>query len=74
MTRKELVHKLAEHLGVRPVYLAAPSFAYQVGDYTVDRQGNILDSEGQATTCARGYLEGLFALPGIPKRGQSLVM
>ncbi len=47
MTRKELVHKLAEHLGVRPVYLAAPSFAYQVGDYTVDRQGNILDSQGQ---------------------------
>ena len=47
MTRKELVHKLAEHLGVRPVYLAAPSFAYQVGEYTVDRQGNILDSQGQ---------------------------
>ena len=47
MTRKELVHKLAEHLEVRPVYLAAPSFAYQVGDYTVDRQGNILDSQGQ---------------------------
>ncbi len=47
MTRKELVHKLAEHLGVRPVYLAAPSFAYQVGDYTIDRQGNILDSQGQ---------------------------
>ena len=47
MTRKELVHKLAEHLEVRPVYLAAPSFAYLVGDYTVDRQGNILDSRGQ---------------------------
>lgn len=47
MTRKELVHKLAEHLEVTPVYLAAPSFAYQVGDYTIDRQGKILDSEGQ---------------------------
>ena len=47
MTRKDLVHKLAEHLEVRPVYLAAPSFAYQVGEYTVNRQGNILDSEGQ---------------------------
>ena len=47
MTRKELVHKLAERLEVRPVYLAAPSFAYQVGNYTVDRQGNILDSQGQ---------------------------
>ena len=47
MTRKDLVHKLAEHLEVRPVYLASPSFAYQVGEYTVNRQGNILDSEGQ---------------------------
>jgi uncharacterized protein (UPF0216 family) len=47
MTRKELVHKLAEHLETAPVYLAAPSFAYQVGDYTIDRHGNILDKEGQ---------------------------
>jgi hypothetical protein len=47
MTRKELVHKLAEHLEAAPVYLAAPSFAYQVGGYTVDRHSNILDSQGQ---------------------------
>ena len=47
MTRKELVHKLAGHLKTAPVYLAAPSFAYQVGDYTVDRHSNILDKEGQ---------------------------
>lgn len=52
MTRKELVHKLAEHLGIRPVYLAAPSFAYRVGDYTIDRQGNILDSEDQVVELA----------------------
>lgn len=47
MTRKELVHKLAEHLEVAPAYLGAPSFAYQVGDYTVDRHSNILDTQGQ---------------------------
>ena len=47
MTRKELAHKLAEHLEAAPVYLAAPSFAYQVGGYTVDRHSNILDSQGQ---------------------------
>lgn len=47
MTRKELAHKLAQHLEVTPVYLAAPSFAYQVGAYTIDRQGRILDSAGQ---------------------------
>ena len=47
MTRKELAHKLAEHLETAPVYLAAPSFAYQVGDYTIDRHSNILDIQGQ---------------------------
>jgi hypothetical protein len=45
MTRKELVYRLAEHLKVAPVYLAAPSFAYQVGDYTIDRHSNILDKQ-----------------------------
>jgi hypothetical protein len=47
MTRKELVKKLAEHLEVTSAYLGAPTFAYQVGDYTVDRHGRILDGEGR---------------------------
>ena len=47
MTRKELVKKLAEHLEVTSAYLGVPTFAYQVGDYTVDRHGRILDGEGR---------------------------
>ena len=47
MTRKELVQKLAQHLEIEPVYLAAPTFAYQVGDYIVDRHSNILDKKQQ---------------------------
>jgi len=47
MTRKELVKKLAEHLEVTWAYLGVPTFAYQVGDYTVDRHGRILDGEGR---------------------------
>ena len=47
MTRKELVKKLAGRLEVTSAYLGAPTFAYQVGDYTVDRQGRILDGQGQ---------------------------
>lgn len=47
MTRKELVNTLAKHLEVVPVYLAAPTFAYQVRDYVVDRHSNILDWRGQ---------------------------
>lgn len=47
MNRKEIVHSLAEHLEAAPAYLGAPGFAYQVGDYTVDRHSNILDAQGQ---------------------------
>ena len=48
MTRKELAQKLGEHLLVLPLYKGAPSFAYQVGDYIVDREGIIRDEGGQA--------------------------
>lgn len=48
MSRKELVNLLSQHLEVHSIYLGAPSFAYQVGDYTVDRHGSILDAQGQA--------------------------
>ena len=47
MTRKELAKKLSEHLAVTSVYLGAPTFAYRVGNYTVDRHGRILDGEGR---------------------------
>ncbi len=45
MSRKEVVNRLSQHLKVQPTYLGAPSFAYQVGDYTVNREGKILDKE-----------------------------
>jgi hypothetical protein len=48
MTRKELVEKLAEHLGTTSAYLGVPTFAYRVGDYTVDRDGSIRDADGEA--------------------------
>lgn len=50
MTRKELVQKLARHLETTAAYLGAPTFAYQVGDYTVDRHGLILDAGGHEVT------------------------
>jgi hypothetical protein len=30
MTRKEIVKRLGEHLGVTPKYLSVPSFNYQI--------------------------------------------
>lgn len=46
MDRKELVQVLGKHLDIKPKYLGVPSFAYQVGDFTVDREGKIKNKEG----------------------------
>ncbi|MCQ4922207.1 virulence-related protein [Tissierella carlieri] len=46
MDRKEIVKTLSEHLGIKSKYLGAPSFAYKVGDFTVDREGKILNMAG----------------------------
>lgn len=39
--RKALVKAIAEELGTTSTYLRAPTYAYQVGDFIVDRDGNI---------------------------------
>ena len=39
--RKELAHALGEILLWNPVYTGAPTFAYKVGNYTVDKNGTI---------------------------------
>lgn len=41
-SRKNVVKALAEHLGETAVYVGPPSFAYQVGNITVDREGKII--------------------------------
>ncbi len=50
MDRKEIVKALGEHFGVKPEYLGVPSFAYQIKTeketYTIDRAGNITNTEG----------------------------
>lgn len=46
--RKKLVNTIAAITGESPRYLGAPSFAYQVGDYHIDKNGTVTDAE--ATT------------------------
>ncbi|MBA4538465.1 virulence-related protein [Bacillus aquiflavi] len=52
MNRKEMVKRLGEFLGVKPKYLSAPTFAYAIvteeETYTIDRQGTIRNSNGDA--------------------------
>ena len=40
--RKSLVKALSEHFGERAVYLGPPSFAYQIGSITVDRESKVI--------------------------------
>lgn len=40
--RKVLVHRLSELTGIQSVYTFTPRCAYEIGPYTVDRQGNLL--------------------------------
>lgn len=46
MDRKEIVKALGEYFGVKPKYLGVPSFAYEIGDFTIDREGRILYESG----------------------------
>ncbi|MDW7670561.1 MAG: virulence-related protein [Bacillota bacterium] len=50
MNRKETIQILAEHFGVSPRYLKAPSFAYEIDAqkelYTIDREGIITNRKG----------------------------
>lgn len=39
--RKALAHAIGEHTGRYPAYRAAPTFAYTIGEYTLDRR-NVL--------------------------------
>ena len=43
--RKALAKAIAEELGTPAVYLRAPTYAYQIGEYTVDRDGSIIGDD-----------------------------
>jgi len=47
--RKELVNAIAHLLAVASVYQGPPSFAYNIGGYVVDKNGNV-DTPAEATT------------------------
>lgn len=65
MDRKEMVKILGEHFGVKPKYLGAPSFQYQIETpketYIIDREGKIMTSLG-----AEVEFEELLAGPEEP--------
>ena len=58
-TRKKLVKLISSHLGVESRYLGAPSFAYSIGNYTVNKDGSLSWDEDDERTA--GLLEAIKA-------------
>ena len=46
--RKQLVVAVSEFTNIEPEYKAAPSFAYEIGDYMVDKKGTLTGPENPA--------------------------
>ena len=59
--RKALVRAMVELLGEPPVYQGAPSFAYAVGSYIVDKDGVAL-RQGDPDLLWRQYVHQLAVL------------
>jgi len=56
--RKRLVHAISEILGDEAKYLRTPTYAYQVGEYHIDKNGVVTgpqDNELEADLRARGF-------------------
>ena len=58
--RKALVKALSAELGTKATYMGPPTFAYQIGAYTVDREGNI---SGEDFEALRDFLQRNGILP-----------
>ena len=58
--RKALAKALADELGTTAKYMGPPTFGYQVGDYIVDRDGNI---EGADFEALHDFLQRIGCFP-----------
>ena len=59
--RKEFVSAIAHLLAVASVYQGPPSFAYDIGGYIVDKNGNLETPEGATTNDIFRLVDALFA-------------
>ena len=54
MDRKEMIKQLGEHFSIKPRYLSAPSFSFEISTpnevYTIDRHGGITNQGGELIT------------------------
>ena len=58
--RNALVEAISAHLGIRHIYQNAPTFAYVIGDYRVDKAGTLTGPANEplvAALHAKGFDE-----------------
>ena len=46
--RKELVAAVGDFIGAKPEYLRAPTYAFAVGSYNIDKEGTLTGPENPA--------------------------
>ena len=63
--RKALVKALSEIIGAMPKYLGAPSFAYTVDGYAVDRDGTLTNQDGHGDPEAFERIVSLLSMKGF---------
>lgn len=68
MTRKELAQQISEITGKEVKYLGVPSYAYQIGELILDKQGN-LTGEGAESIMAKlnGSEENIDLIVSLPR-------
>ena len=54
--RKKLVKAIGEITGAKPMYMRAPTMAYSIGEYTVDRAGAVSCDDGDRLRVLRDQL------------------
>lgn len=57
--RKELVRATGEIIGCDPVYKGAPTFAYEIGSFTVDKNGTLIFDDMADSEQAERLVDGL---------------
>ena len=75
--RKTLARRMEELTGIHPYYTKAPLYTYDIGNYTIDRDGNLLvepenaDAELLTTLLNEGLIRGGESIEGTDAQSEN---
>lgn len=75
--RKTLARRMEELTGIHPYYTKAPLYSYDIGNYTIDRDGNLLvepenaDAELLTTLLNEGLIRGGESIEGTDAQSEN---